>query len=243
MGYADEFYTVIRSGDSSVYFPSNTPGDFYVRLPHMVELHGDWCVAVNEVWVIKQWYNVRNAYIEVCLSGVEYDKWAIPSGYYVDNSWLVQGLNSVANNASEGCASFTYNSLNHRMYISTKPGVKVKLSPNLCVLAGCEPGTVITGSWVTDNAMDVSKDQRIMYIHTDMIAGQLFSDNILPVLKVLDTSYADFGEMVHDNIVSTYANVVRKTFDVIHIEIRDSSGELIKFEGGMVMIQLHFRRR
>jgi hypothetical protein len=243
MGYSDEFYTVIRSGDSGTYFPSNTTSDFYVRLPHTLELHSDWCVAVNEVWVTKQWYNVRNAYIELCLSGDEYEKWPITSGYYGDNTWLVDELGRVASNASDGCVTFTYNLLNHKLYISTKPGVKVKLSPDLCEIAGVNICEIITGPWVSDHAMDVNKHDRIMYIHCDMIAGQLFSDNIIPVVKVLDTSHYGFGEMIHDNIVSAYADVDKKTFDVIHIELRGLTGEVIKFEGGQIIIQLHFKRR
>ena len=241
MGYADEFYTVIRSGDSGMYFPSNTPSDFYVRLPHMLELHGDWSVGVNEVWLTKQWYNVRDAFIELCLSGDEYEKWSIPSGYYIDNSWLVHELNSVGSNASEGSVTFTYDIRNHRLYISTKPGVKVKLSPNLCGIVGHTAGEIITGAWVSPTVMDVNKHDRFMYMHCDMIAGQLFSDDILQVVKVLDTSHCDFGEVVHDNMVSTYADVDKQTFDIIHIELRGLSGDHIKFNGGQIIIQLHFR--
>jgi hypothetical protein len=243
MGYADEFYTVIRSADSTMYFPSNTPSDFYVRLPHTLELHGDWCVGVNEVWVSKQWYNVSGAYIEVCLSGDEYEKWGVSTGYYTDNKQLVDELNSVVGDGSDGSVAFTYGVVNHRLYISTKPGVKVKLSPNLCEIVGHTIDTEISGSWASTTVMDVNKKDSIIYIHCDVISGQLFSDNILPVVKVLDTSYGDFGSVVHDNILSTYANVDKKTFDIIHIELRTSPGDLIKFEGGQTIIQLHFRRR
>jgi hypothetical protein len=76
-----------------------------------------------------------------------------------------------------------------------------------------------------------------------VISGQLFSDTILPVVKVLNTSYGAFGDAIHDNVLSTYANVEKKTFDIIHIELRDITGRFIKFEGGETIIQLHFRRR
>ena len=244
MGYADEFYTVIRSNDSGGYFPSNTTSDFYVRLPHMMDLHGDWCVGVNEIWLTKHWYNVTDVYIELCLSGDdEYEKYPIVNGYY-DNEQLLSELNNVANNASEGCVSFTYNVRTSRVFINTKKNlVKVKLSAKLCSIVGAEVGRVITGSWASEYVMDVHKQDRMIYVHCDMITGQLFSDNILPVLKVMDTTQVGFGQVLHDNTLSSYADVYKKTFDVIHIEMCDAIGKQIKFEGGHAVIQLHFRRR
>jgi hypothetical protein len=242
MGYADEFYTVLRSDDSMSYFPSNNTSDFYVRLPHTMDLHGDWCVGVNEIWVTKHWYNIRDEYIELSLGAHEYERWPILSGYY-DNDQLLGALNSIADNASEGCVTFTYNIHSNRVYIATRPLVKIRLSPHLGSILGVGVDEVITGSWASGCVMDVHKHDRVIYVHCDMITGQLFSDNILPVVKVLDTSQVGFGQVVHDNILSSYADVYKKTFDVIHIEMRDAAGKHIKFEGGHAVIQLHFRRR
>ena len=239
----DEFSLVIRSSDCVNYFPDNTPSDFYVRLPHKIDLQSDWCVSVTEIWLTKRWYNIGDTYIAISLSGGEYEEWSVQSGYYVDNQWLVTELNKVANNVSVGCIKFTYDELNHRLYARAQSGVSFKLSPSMCDMLGHVCSEPITGSWVSPNSMDVCSGDRFVYVHSDIVGGQVFSDDILPIIKILDTTNYDFGSIIHDNNINMYIPVVKKMFDVIHIELRDSSNGIIKFEGGVAIVQLHFRRR
>jgi hypothetical protein len=243
MAQQSDFSIVVRSSDCLDYFPSNTPGDFYVRIPHKLELEDNSHVSVHEIWITKRWYNMRGAYIAICLSGDEYEEWYMQSGYYSDNSWLVSELNRIADNASDGSVNFTYNDHNHRLYISTRVGVKIRLSPNICSMLGYVCDKPITGVWVSPKSMDVCITDRFVYVHTDIGVAQVVGDDILPVVKIIDTTDYEFGGVIHDNNVGMYIPVVKKMFDVIHVELRDSSNSVIKFEGGVCVIHLHFRRQ
>jgi hypothetical protein len=243
MDVRSEFTIVVRSTDCANYFPTNTPGDFYVRLPHKIELTSDWSLTVSEIWITKHWYNMHNSYVEICLGGDVYEKTAILSGYYHDNSRLVEELNKIGENTSDGAVIFSYDTRNQRLYVGIRAGVKVKLSPSLCTMLGHDVGVPITGAWVSPLIMDVHRGDRLIYVHTDISRGQVFSDDILPIVKVVATDCYDFGSVIHDINVGVQIPVDKKSFDVIHIELRDSSNDIIKFEAGVTMVQLHFIRR
>lgn len=42
----ESFYWTFKSADYNQYFPNNSPGDFFAKLPRHKELHGKWQVAL-----------------------------------------------------------------------------------------------------------------------------------------------------------------------------------------------------
>ena len=240
---ADEFFVTVRSIDSMDYFPTNTCADFNVRLPYKIGLDGRWKVCVNEIWVSKQWFNLESAWIRLSVGENDFGECPLLDGYYDDNLTVIHELNRLVNLKSPGSVTFGLNQVNQTAFINTIENVKLTLSENICRLIGHDYGEHIPKDWVGQKGMDINEGFRMMLVCSDLIYAQLFSDNVMNVMKMIDSSYQYYGEIVHDNIASHRARVCKDTFDTIHVQIRNEYGKIFKCVGGSCAIHLHFTRQ
>ena len=83
-----------------------------------------------------------------------------------------------------------------------------------------------------------------MYVYSDIIDFQYVGDSFAPLLRVVgvDEYVGKHGEYI-DQIFTTphYIPVCRNSIDTIEIDIKDDTGDSIKFEAGKVLVKLHFR--
>lgn len=242
MGYADDFYVTVRSMDSLDYFPNNTGSDFTVRLPYKLMLEGNWKVGVNEIWITKHWFNLTDASIQLAIDESEFEEWYLLSGYYEDNLTFIHEINKLIDSVSKGSAKLSLNQLNQKVSISTESGVKLKLSENICSLIGMEYGQIINGEWLGEKIMDINAEHRMVAVCADFTSEQLFSDNVANVVKMLDSSYQYYGEVIHDNVLSNYVNVRKDTINTMHVKLTDLSGKVYKSQTGSSIIQFRFKR-
>lgn len=224
------------------YFTFNTASDFNVRLPNQLVLDDKWKVGVNEIWISKQWFNLTEGWMQISVNDSTFEEYKIKSGYYEDNETLVQELNKVTIFTGLDCASFKLDRLSQRIKIETASNVRLKLSENICKLIGCGYDVIIANEWKGEKSMDIHADDRILAVCTDFISEQLFSDNVASVVKMIDSSYQYYGEVVHDNVLSNYVQVRKNTFDTIHVQIKTESGNILKCEAGSCIIQFKFTR-
>jgi hypothetical protein len=190
MGYADELFVTLRSTDSKAYFPDNTAGDFYVCLPYCLKFEGEWSVGVNDIWITKHWFNLVDEAIFLSFSDQEYERFQINDGLYTSNSMLIDELNAAARGAcDEPCLSVSLNLNNHKVSIQTRKDVKLKLSSGLSELFGIKDDYVISGGWTSRTPLDVNVGNRFVMVYTDFVSSQLFSDEMLSVVKIVDCSY------------------------------------------------------
>lgn len=222
------------------YFTTNSSSDFNVRLPYKLRLDSRWKVGVNEIWLSKHWFNVTNAWIQISVDGLGFEQYNLTDGYYNDNSALVSELNRLTTNVSLDCASFRLERLSQKLKIEPKSNVMLKLSENICSLIGMSYDHIIKSEWNGDKSMDVNADFRIVAVCADFVSEQLFSDNVSNVIKMIDTSYQYYGEIVHDNNLSNYVKLRKDTLDTIHVQIKTESGRVLKCESGSCTIQLKF---
>lgn len=242
MGYADDFYVTVRSMDSLDYFPNNTASDFNVRLPYKLMLEGNWKVGVNEIWITKHWFNLTDASIQLSVNDSEFEEWYLLSGYYEDNLTLIHELNKLLDSVCKGCGKFSLNQLNQRVSIITEIDIKLKLSENICSLIGMDYGEIINVEWSGEKTMDIHEENRMVAVCVDFTSEQLFSDNVVNVIKMLDSSYQYYGEVIHDNILSNYVNVRKDTINTIHVKLSNLCGKSYKSQAGSCIVQFRFTR-
>lgn len=61
-----EFFMSLSSDNSIKYFPQNAPSKFTVRLPHKVQLQGEWHVALTEIQFPQSCYHIpKENWIEI----------------------------------------------------------------------------------------------------------------------------------------------------------------------------------
>lgn len=257
MSYASEFYVTVRSDDSANYFPDNTQSDFYIKLPYFLALSADWCVGVNQMWLDKTWYNVKDISLKFIADTEDETILQLQDGYYEDIETLINALNSLAVAKDVQLCLFTYEKMCRKVSIKVSAKYTMEISPYLANMLGTDK-TSIKGKLVkVDNVSDDKKEQTIsleqsydlhlldkqMYVYTDIIAGQMSNDAISGLLKIVDTSQCLFGGVIYDNFISNYSRVMVDTFDVIHIKIVNAKQDVINFCGGKTVIQLHFKRQ
>ena len=247
MAYAKEFYVTVKSNDSMEYFPSNTPSDFYIKLPYSMTLGGDWDVAVSQVWIDKMWFNVEDAHVtitEITKDGThtgENVTKQLDDGYYSDIVELLNTLNECTLLNDRQVCEFEFNHKTHKVQIRVLDGFKLLISPKLRDIIGCETVGVM-GKQTLGKCVNLHVRNSLLYICTDIVSGQICSDTTSGVVKVVGTKQYNFGEVIYDCNITNYARIRVDSFDVIHIQIRDMEKDIIKNVGGKTVVQLHFRR-
>ena len=183
----------------------------------------------------------------------------LKDGQYNSIEDLVMELNVAAHNAfktpityaqpSTETPIFYYKPTANRMYISLASGMSIKFSPSLESILGLSPNqnplvnttkqsTTIKGNF----ACDLEAGIHALYVYCDLLHYSHVGDIKAPLLRVVPCE----GEP--DSVITRYYErprdvpVKKKSFDSIHIAIRDDLGDKIQFENGKVLVTLHFRR-
>jgi hypothetical protein len=94
-----------------------------------------------------------------------------------------------------------------------------------------------SGELITHNPMLT----QVIYVYTDIIQDQLIGDTYGKLLRavVVDSEYMKTAWNRYDT--PHYVKLNKTEINTIQIELRDDSGEQIKFKEGKVVVKLHFR--
>jgi hypothetical protein len=83
-----------------------------------------------------------------------------------------------------------------------------------------------------------------LFVYSDILEPQIVGDTIAPLLRIVGIEDVSlYGKI----IVKTYDNphyvpILKRRFETVEIEIRDSEGKPAPFEYGPVVLKLHFRQ-
>ena len=80
-----------------------------------------------------------------------------------------------------------------------------------------------------------------LYVYCDIVKNRIVGDKMTQLLRVVPVIGEDekMCNHIYENI--HYIPLLRKVFDTIEIDIRDSRGQPVPFEGGSSNVTLHFR--
>jgi hypothetical protein len=97
--------------------------------------------------------------------------------------------------------------------------------------------------WIYSGTIDDPNPNIIqsLFIYCDIIDYQYVGDAYVPLLRnvVVENSFPKTAIAHYDN--PHYVTINKSEINSIHVEIRDDTGEKIKFDQGKVIIKLHFR--
>jgi len=74
-------YLPLITNSSLSFFPENNPSSFTTKLPNMIELEGDWKLALDEIVFPKTWYNIGPDEVWFEISPA-WNRVALRPGYY-----------------------------------------------------------------------------------------------------------------------------------------------------------------
>lgn len=222
------------------YFAENTPSDFYVKLPYLLKMGSDWSVGVNQIWMPKMWYNVDQMDILVADDKVIHEV-SLPNGFYETTDQLISELNKCLTINDVSYAEFSYMDFKHKIRVSVKDGYNLALPYQLSNLLGAEREH-FKGVVLLEKCPDLHKFDNNISIHLDIVEGILSKSGVDNNVKLLNTSDLSFGSVIYDGVLTSFSKVTCETFDTIHVSAKNSLGEVIKQEGGLCLIELHFKR-
>ena len=237
----NDFYITVNSRDSKNYSPDNTQFDFYAKLPRTIELNGQWNVCINQIWIDKMWYNIKNIQIGLEDNNNDTTYINLTDGYYDTVDKLIDEINMKTKLNNVQVMTCIYNDITHKISVTIIDGYKVHISPELSSILGSKHMKLSTNSTL-DKCVDLFFFERILYVYTDMIQGDIYSNSEHNVLKLISPYAYAFGDVIYDNVITNYNRVSIQSFDMIHVEIKNCVNDTIKDCGGSTTVQLHFKR-
>ena len=98
--------------------------------------------------------------------------------------------------------------------------------------------------YLSQDNVNISGGLNTLYCYCDLVLPSYVGDSLTQLLKVIEIpSDSDFRDQIHiiySNI--QYFPLLTKEFDCIEIDIKDDTGEHIKFNRGLTVVKLHFRK-
>ena len=240
------FYITLPSESSKDLFPENNPSEYIVRLPHWIQLKGEWEIGLHSL-AYTQWNIIRH--LDEAIS------FTYPLGtggkggkmrkHYSSVDEYVSSINeslekSHVNNEIE----FTID-LAGKVTISLSSGYKVRLRGEQAIVLGLMNFEDSAETYDVDDTgpykANLYRETNIL-VYCNIVQPQIVGDRMIPLVAIVpcqkttetyETFYA--VENIH------YIPVQTKAFQNIKVHLRSSTEEPIPFEHGRAAITLHLR--
>ena len=238
-----DFYITIPSWTSSDYFALNSIGDFRIQLPQPLDLRGIWSVGLSQILYTHTWYNIENNknQIYITVDGKNFTI-LVTEGKYKTEQALINQINiNIKEQIKHTPIKFEYNSQNFKCRITLPANCVLHFCYNLGKLLGFRE---ITISHTTEGVfpINLNYNTQAIFIYCDIIEEQILGKEKWQLLKFMHVQDNKFGECVtqtYDN--PQYITLSKKHFETVHIKICNQEKEVIHFQKGVNIIQLHFK--
>lgn len=263
-----DFYLTLISNSSMNYFPDNKTNSFTVHLPSYITLNGKWEVALVEIHYPFTFFNITDnnntIYIKYHNDDDSYVE-KLDTGYYDDINDLIKIINSKLKNHLNDKDLVSFDKVTKRVIIdnnsfteNTDPSTNtidktkrtlfsISFQNRLAMQMGFAPQQNILSYTLSPHAINIGigvPEQFLVYC--DIIDTQIIGDTSAKVLRIINTAdgvITPFAQSCHKEFnLSHYVTVNEKKFEKVSIDIRDTTGDFLPFQFGVLTVKLHFRR-
>lgn len=245
------FSVVLPSNSCPQLFPGNTLASYKVKLAKRLDLQpGMWMVGLREIAFPRNWKNLQDGWIQIHFNELDRTtKFLLKSGYYDSVSDLLEQVHQLLINAHiEKQVVLYYDDITARVILQNKSDhLLISFSSQIKGILGFVSRREFyfdKGVHTGDRAVDMTEGFSSLYVYTNIVENRLVGDSLVPLLRTVPF---DTGKRrsIHQWIQFQhveYLPVINSNSDVIEINIRRDDGTLVAFEGGKVVITLHFIR-
>lgn len=233
---SQEQFSISLPSDSEA---DNSPQSFRTRLPNHIKLDERWEVALHSIVYTFNWHNVLNNSLAYKKAGdVDWTYTSLPHGHYNTPRLLARSMTALLREAKINVTA----SDTHIMHFLVPNGAALRIDDNLSYVLGFTTrGRTLTGYVKADRAVALNWAP-VIYVYTDIIESQIIGNTHAPLLEVIPVQ-GNFGDIVqysprHLRFIPLRTN----NLSTINIELKDSFGDPVAFNGGLVVLQLQFRR-
>ena len=270
---SSSFVLHVTSEDSRSLYPANNPSEFRVQMPSAVPLPGDsYEVALMTLHYPKMinvnscFKNKKNYWFQFVVPRPAIEGGTMYRKKYFDGE-PIRSIEDVMNHMNRqgevvlGSRIFTISSAERTKHtiIRSKKEMQFQMSPMLAyVLMGAhvgrgekamewffDPSTTANTSF---HASDIARSfPQMMFVHADIVSPTIMGGCHSRILKFIYNLDKNCGEHTHATYNSHHLDFVDAAsgnLRSMHIQLRDSDGELIKFEdGGTTRATLLYRMK
>ena len=265
------FYITLPSNEISPEYPNNKIAYYSTSLPHPLNLEGEWELALVDFYYPHTWYNVdsEDATFTVGRYRLENDltdqpqnlKWTalrrdglnlkmttntvrISEGFYGSGKALVEEINDKIQDTS---IKLLWNDRNNFTTALLSLPSYIQFSPTLSNKLGFHDEkihTYDTREFTARDCTDLEFNTHNLYIYSNIVKESYVGNLRAPILATVATRGRDSGLGVTAIIRTRHYLPLRSNYvNVIEISIRNNEKELVRFQSGIVLVKLHFRRR
>ena len=259
----ESFTIELVSNASSQLFPDNTLSSFTNFLPSQVNLEGQWEVAISEISYPSMYQNITVG--KFIYAHKEYEKGEtlyLEPGLYSSITDIVEAMNNCLQNKWSLLRTFikvqvVRSTQKIELTLENETSNLVLLSPDLVHIFGISTGNE-SGLWMRGKGphkppleYDIVRIHSLM-IYSDIVEYSMVGDSKAPLLR----SFPYISKVKSGDILTTgqymnyqtfnnlqFRRLLKSSFQSIHIDVRDTSGEKIPFVSvGITRLVLMFRK-
>ena len=241
------FYLTLPSNASLDVFPDNKTGSYRLKLPHPIDLNGNWEVGLYSISYPNTWYTLRKGDNHIFYS----DDGFIFSTAYVDYGYYetVQDLIAAVNKA------LVKETGNRNITVSFDPRtakVKVTIKQRGCILALATRMSAMLGFGGKDVKIKKTTESpyvsdlfgiTTIYVYCNIVQPQIVGDSSSHLLRTIPVN-GKSGDVIAKTFTNIqYVPVQTKSFEDVEIRLKDDTGSPVPFERGKVIATLYFRKQ
>jgi hypothetical protein len=225
----NHFYVTLPCDSSLSLFPCNTIARYNTKLLEIIQLEGDYEVALVELLYPRTFHNIYNndesLYLELVQNGEVVFKYLLEGAHYDNEAVFARMLTEKFNAAISRETdekfinvrfSFDENTRRIKMGIQYETGISLFMSNALKINLGlCKNGPYSRGWLWANETFNLHAGQRLMYVYCDIAAFVPNGNTRSPLLRVCSVN-GSYGEIVRVTADRPfYVPVSRREFDTI----------------------------
>ena len=260
----ESFTIELVSNASGELFPDNTLSSFTNFLPEQLNLEGQWEVAISEISYPSMYQNITEGKFkffdeELSKSTSTYN---LEPGLFTSITDIVEAMNRLIqerNNHNETCITVKVSRRTQKVVImlaNDNSGLAFCSSDLGHIFGnnvGNEFGVLMKGKGPHEPefAYDIDRIHSLM-IYSDLVEYNIIGDTKIPLLRCFPfISKLKGGDIITTGQYMNYQtfsnlqfrHLLKNSFDSIHIDLRDTSGEKIPFVSvGITRLVLMFKK-
>ena len=260
----DSFTIELVSNASGELFPDNTLTSFTNFLPELVNLEGQWEIAISEIFYPSMYQNITEGYFKLFDEKLSKftSTYSIEPGLYNSITDLVEAMNTLFQdnkNHNEACITVKISRRTQKIVIMLANDTSglAFCSTDLSHIFGNNvenPFGVLMkekGPHEPEFAYDIVRVHSLM-IYSDLVEYNVVGDTKAPLLrcfpfisKLKGGDIITTGQYVNYQTFSNlqFRPLIKNPYHSIHIDLRDTSGKKVPFVFvGITRLVLMFRK-
>ena len=246
---SSQFFLTLPSNSSLNFYPENSLSSFTTKLSQSLVTENRYEVGLAEIMYPHSWDNVRrggNGVYYRSKPGSPVFSLRIPEGYYKEVNTVIEAIHNIIKKYDAQALSnvcLKQEDLSQKVRVEVKNGAGFAVDDDIAIILGLPIAatTMITSTITGERIANVDQGLYSLYVYTDLVEEQVIGDTRAPLLRIVpvEGKHGDFVTKTYER--PQYVPVEKTLIDSIQIDLRDDIGHKIHFEGGKVVITLHFR--